>query len=78
MDLILKFYDDLVFTPYVYPHTWDIEWWPRQYLSLFIIVTLHSYLLYLGMSSLSYFFVFDKIRNLLIHHLRLSFFLFFF
>jgi len=60
MDLILKFYDDLVFTPYIYPHTWDIEWWPRQYLSLFIIVTIHSYILYLGMSSLSYFFIFDK------------------
>jgi lathosterol oxidase len=60
MDLILKFYDDLVFTPYIYPHTWDIEWWPRQYLSLFVIVTIHSYILYLGMSSLSYFFIFDK------------------
>ena len=60
MDLILKFYDDLVFTPYVYPTYWDVEWWLRQYISLFVVVTIHSYVLYLAMAGLSYVFIFDK------------------
>jgi Delta7-sterol 5-desaturase len=60
MDLILKFYDDKVLTPYIYPSTWNEDWWIRQYLSLFIIVTVHSYLIYLLMSGVVYFLVFDK------------------
>lgn len=60
MDIILKFHDDYLLTPYVYPKSWNEDWWLRQYLSLFVIVTIDSYLMYLIMSGLVYLFVFDK------------------
>ena len=60
MDLILKLHDDYILTPYVYPTNWSEDWWVRQYLSLFVIVTLDSYVMYLVMSGLVYLFVFDK------------------
>jgi lathosterol oxidase len=60
MDLILKLHDDYILTPYVYPTSWNEDWWVRQYLSLFAIVTFDSYVMYLVMSGLVYLFVFDK------------------
>lgn len=64
MDLILSFFDQNLFTPHVYPITWSEDWWVRQYISLFSIVTFASYLMYFGISGLSYLFIFDKkLRN---------------
>ncbi|XP_035659978.1 lathosterol oxidase-like [Branchiostoma floridae] len=60
MDIVLNYADHYVFTPYVYPGGWAESDPLRQYVSLFIIVTLGGYLLYLGTASLGYLFLFDK------------------
>ena len=60
MDIVLKFYDEHIFTPFVYPVSWKEDYFIRQLFSLFLIVSTHSILMYLTISGLVYYFVFDK------------------
>lgn len=60
MDIVVDLADQYIFTPYIYPETWAEDWWPRQLLTLFVVVNLSGYLLYLFFASLSYYFIFDK------------------
>jgi len=61
MDIALSFSEKYFFTPYVYPK----EFLPedsilRQFVSLYILVTIGGYLLYFFAAGLSFIFVFDK------------------
>jgi hypothetical protein len=76
MDVILKFYDDKILTPFIYPSNWYEDYWLRQLLSLFVIVSTHSVLLYLILSGTVFYFIFDK--NLMNHPKFLKVYLIFF
>ena len=60
MDIVLDFADDHLLSPYVYPVSWKEDDFIRQALSLFVIVNLSGYALYLITAYLSYIFMFDK------------------
>ena len=51
MDIILKIYDEYILTPFIYPKYWNENDISRQFLSLIIIVSTHSILLYLAISG---------------------------
>ncbi len=70
MDLILEKLDTYFFTPYVYPSDWSEADWKRQLLSLFLLMNVGGWLLYIISASLSYVFIFD--RRLLQHPLVLE------
>jgi len=59
MDVVLDVCDRHFFTPYVYPASWSEGNVYRQALSLYVITAVGGLLLYLGMASFSYTFVFD-------------------
>lgn len=65
MDLVLDFVDHYFFTPYVYPDTWPVDYWPRQLVSLFALMMVGGVFLYLSTAALSYHFLFDK--RLMLH-----------
>jgi hypothetical protein len=60
MDIILNIYDHYILSPFFYPNYWTETDISRQFLSLMIIVSTHSILLYLAVSGSVYYFVFDK------------------
>ncbi len=60
MDLLLKFWDDNIFTPHVYPKDWAEDWWPRQCVSMVAISTFTGYVFYFVVSTICYLFFFDK------------------
>ncbi|KJE89369.1 sterol-C5-desaturase [Capsaspora owczarzaki ATCC 30864] len=60
MDIVLHVADTYLFTPYIYPAEWAEDWWPRQLLSLFFLVNISGYALYLIFATLSYIFIYDK------------------
>uniref|UniRef100_A0A8D0EA65 Sterol-C5-desaturase n=1 Tax=Salvator merianae TaxID=96440 RepID=A0A8D0EA65_SALMN len=59
MDLVLKYTDDLIWTPYVYPAAWPEDEPFRQIISLFIVTNLGALVLYFLFATLSYYFLFD-------------------
>ncbi|XP_061103389.1 lathosterol oxidase-like [Conger conger] len=59
MDLILNFADQYFFTPYVYPASWPEDEPLRQIIGLLVVTNIGAVILYLGLGSLSYYFVFD-------------------
>ena len=59
MDLVLKFFDRWLLTPYVYPAWFEENDWRRQSLSLFFITMTSGPILYFALAGFSYFFVFD-------------------
>ncbi|XP_061826233.1 lathosterol oxidase-like [Nerophis lumbriciformis] len=59
MDHVLSFADFYVFTPYVYPASWQEEGASRQIVSLFLLTNLGALLLYLVFGALSFYYVFD-------------------
>uniref|UniRef100_A0A6J0TM56 Lathosterol oxidase n=1 Tax=Pogona vitticeps TaxID=103695 RepID=A0A6J0TM56_9SAUR len=59
MDLVLKYADAGVLTPYVYPTRWAEDDPFRQLLSLFVITNLGALVIYLLFGSFSYYFIFD-------------------
>ena len=70
MDLILEKLDTYFFTPYVYPSDWPADDWKRQLISLFLLMNVGGWLLYMISASLSFIFIFD--RRLLQHPLILE------
>ncbi|XP_064651240.1 lathosterol oxidase-like [Lineus longissimus] len=60
MDIVLNLVDHHFFTPYVYPPTWPEDDPYRQLITLFIIVNMGGYFLYLATAALSYFFLYDR------------------
>jgi len=65
MDDVLFYSDKYFFTPYVYPRGWPEDDLARQAHSLFWLVMLGGYFMYLFFAAINYFFIFDK--NLLKH-----------
>ncbi|XP_053409199.1 lathosterol oxidase-like [Mercenaria mercenaria] len=65
MDLVLNTADHYILTPHVYPTWWKEDDVTRQLISLFAIVNIGGYIMYLSLATLSFFFVFD--RRLLKH-----------
>ncbi|XP_071946673.1 lathosterol oxidase-like [Antedon mediterranea] len=59
MDIILQYTDEYVFTPYVYPASWEENNPMRQCLSLFFITWSMGYISYLLVAVPSYFLIFD-------------------
>lgn len=59
MDLVLKVADRYVLSPYVYAGSWPEDEPLRQILSLLLLTNLGATLLYLGLASVSYVFIFD-------------------
>lgn len=59
MDLVLEVADRHVLSPYVYPGSWPEDGPLRQVLSLLLLTNLGAALLYLGLASVSYVFIFD-------------------
>ncbi|XP_063058628.1 lathosterol oxidase [Engraulis encrasicolus] len=59
MDLILGVADRFFFTPYVYPAWWGEEEPIRQILGLLVVTNLGAAVLYLGLGTLSYVFIFN-------------------
>jgi lathosterol oxidase len=60
MDLILAPWDKHIFTPYLYPSSWTESHTVRQFISLNIVCNVSVTTLYLMISTISYFLVFDK------------------
>ena len=60
MDIVLDFTDKHFFTPFVYPASWPEDYWPRQFLTLYLIVLIGGVLLYLSVATFSYLFIYDK------------------
>lgn len=60
MDLALDFLDYHLLTPYVYPTSWPEDNLFRQLLSLYCLTAVGGWLLYIGIATLSYFFLFDS------------------
>jgi lathosterol oxidase len=58
VDTALNFLDDIVYDK-VYPADWPRDFWPRQYMSIFLFVLIGSYLMVYSMATFSYFFIFD-------------------
>ena len=65
MDLILEKLDNYFLTPYVYPSDWHADDWKRQLLTLFLLMNVGGWLLYIISASFSYVFIFDR---RLMHH----------
>lgn len=59
MDLVLNAADNHILTPYVYPVWWKEDDVTRQLISLFAIVVIGGYVMYLSLATLSYYFIFD-------------------
>lgn len=59
MDLVLDVCDYYFLTPHVYPTSWSENSIYRQFLSLYVIVTIGGWLLYMSFAAISYFFLFD-------------------
>jgi lathosterol oxidase len=59
MDLVLNAADSYLLTPYVYPSWWKEDDVTRQLFSLFAIVVIGGYVMYLSLATLSYYFIFD-------------------
>lgn len=59
MDYVLGVADPYFFTPYIYPESWPVDWWVRQYVSLYSIVCVGGAFLYLLPATFMYFFFFD-------------------
>ncbi|XP_033108244.1 lathosterol oxidase-like [Anneissia japonica] len=59
MDVILEYADEYLFTPYVYPASWDEDNSLRKCLSLFLITWSMGFISYLLVAVPSYFFIFD-------------------
>ncbi|XP_034033724.1 lathosterol oxidase-like [Thalassophryne amazonica] len=59
MDLVLNFADYYVFSPYVYPSSWPEDGALRQIISLLVLTNIGASILYLGLGSFSYFFIYD-------------------
>jgi len=59
MDLVLNVADDYFFTPYVYSSSWPEDEPLRQIIGLMVVTNLGAAILYLGLGTLCYFFVFD-------------------
>ena len=57
---MLDLCDHSIFTPYVYPASFQPIDWRRQLLSLFLILTIGAYVLYFTCATFSYFFIFDR------------------
>ncbi|XP_028400113.1 lathosterol oxidase-like [Dendronephthya gigantea] len=70
MDLILEKLDEYLLTPYVYPSNWPEDDGKRQVLTLFLLMNVGGWLLYIISASLSYIFIFD--RRLMQHPLILK------
>ena len=60
MDLILNFWDTHFLTPYVYPASWSEDSLSRQFLTLYVILSVGGWLIYFCTAALSYIFLFDK------------------
>lgn len=60
MDLVLNSADQYLLTPYVYPSWWKEDDVTRQLISLYVIVVLGGYFLYLSLATISYYTVFDR------------------
>ena len=59
MDYVLDIADRNLLTPYVYPASWPEDGALRQVLSLLLLTSLRAELLYLGVASLNFYYVFD-------------------
>lgn len=59
MDIVLRYADDNVFTPYVYPSSWPEGGALRQIISLLIVTNLGATAIYLFFGMLSYYLIFD-------------------
>lgn len=59
MDIVLRYADDHVFTPYVYPSSWPEGGALRQIISLLIVTNLGATAIYLFFGMLSYYLIFD-------------------
>ena len=70
MDLILEKLDTYFLTPYVYPSDWHEGDWKRQLLTLFLLMNVGGWLLYMISASFSFLFIFD--RTLMQHPLILE------
>ena len=70
MDLILEKLDTYFLTPYVYPSDWHEDDWKRQLLTLFLLMNVGGWLLYMISASFSFLFIFD--RRLMQHPLILE------
>ena len=70
MDLILEKLDTYFLTPYVYPSDWYEGDWKRQLLTLFLLMNVGGWLLYMISASFSFLFIFD--RRLMQHPLILE------
>ena len=70
MDLILEKLDKYLLTPYVYPSEWAENDMKRQVLTLFLLINVGGWLVYIISASLSYIFIFD--RGLMQHPLILK------
>ena len=60
MDIFIKPLDEFVLTPYVYPETWkelDIE---RQVVTVFSVLVIGGFLLYVFVAGFAYVTLFDK------------------
>lgn len=60
MDLVLNVLDQHVFTPYVYPTSWPEHDIVRQLISLYLIVVVGGYILYLSLATISFYTIFDR------------------
>ena len=60
MDIVLEVCDRRLLTPYVYPSSWPEDSLARQALSLWLVVVVGGFLLYISTAWLSYIFLFDK------------------
>jgi len=65
MDVLLEGADRYFLTPYIYPKSWSEDWWVRQSLSIFVLITIGAYILYFLVSMFSYYIMYD--RRLLQH-----------
>ena len=70
MDLILEKLDTYFLTPCVYPSDWHEDDWKRQLLTLFLLMNVGGWLLYMISASFSFLFIFD--RRLMQHSLILE------
>lgn len=60
MDLVLNAADQYLLTPYVYPASWEEDDVVRQLISLFVIVNIGGYVMYLSLATISFYFIFDR------------------
>ncbi|XP_054632442.1 lathosterol oxidase-like [Dunckerocampus dactyliophorus] len=59
MDHVLCFADCYIFTPYLYPASWQEDGTLRQIISLFLLTNVGAQLLYMVFGALSFYCVFD-------------------